>query len=62
MKWSASGLLMLGVLLTGCVASAQKPGEAEPSFWMKKKLEFSQHILSGLATADFEQISKSTRA
>ena len=59
MKWSASGLLMLGVLLTGCVAWAQKPGEAEPSFWMKKKLEFSQHILSGLATADFEQISKS---
>lgn len=28
----------------------------EPSIWMKKKLDYSQEILAGLATADFERI------
>ncbi len=28
------------------------------NFWMKKKLEYSQNILSGLATADFDAIGK----
>ena len=43
-----------------CVSAwSQKEPQREPNFWMKKKLEFSQHILSGLATADFEKIVKS---
>lgn len=34
-----------------------KPADAkEPSIWMKKKLDYSQQILAGLATADFERI------
>ncbi len=57
MRWSLLGVIVLSVSLTAWMARAQKPGEAEPSFWMKKKLEFSQHILTGLATADFEKIS-----
>jgi len=50
------------VALSGWMAWAQKPAEAEPNFWMKKKLESSQHILAGLATADFDQISKSAKS
>ncbi|HVC93516.1 MAG TPA: hypothetical protein VND64_07485 [Pirellulales bacterium] len=37
----------------------KKPNdETKPSFWMRKKLEYSQNILSGLAKADFEEIAK----
>jgi len=38
------------------------PGESEPSVWMKKKLEYSQNILSGIATADFDKIAASAQA
>ncbi|MDG2222650.1 MAG: hypothetical protein P8L85_14825 [Rubripirellula sp.] len=31
------------------------------SFWMEKKLEYSQTLLRGLATGDFEAIEKSGR-
>ena len=34
----------------------------QKTFWMEKKLEFSQHILKGLATADFDAISKSAES
>jgi len=57
-------LIVVCVAFSGWLASAQKPAEQEPeaNFWMKKKLEFSQHILAGLATADFDQISKSAKS
>jgi len=32
------------------------------SFWMKKKLGFSQQILAGIATADFDAISENAQA
>jgi hypothetical protein len=35
---------------------------AEPSFWMKKKMEYSQNILQGLAKADFKAIETSARS
>ena len=38
------------------VAGAAEP--EEPSFWMKKKMEYSQNILAGLAKADFAAIEK----
>lgn len=59
MKRVAFCLVAVSVAFSGWFAWAQKPAEQESNFWMKKKLEFSQHILGGLATADFEQISKS---
>ena len=39
-------------------SSAQQPGDkSQPmSFWMTKKLEYSQNILAGLAEADFDKI------
>lgn len=36
----------------------QEQEPLEPSIWMKKKLDYSQEILAGLATADFERIDK----
>jgi hypothetical protein len=40
---------------------AEKPDDAK-NFWMKKKLEYTEHVLEGLATADFDSISKSATA
>lgn len=50
------GLSLVGLLVLPAV------GQDDPdqqSFWMRKKLEFSQSILAGLATADFDAIAKS---
>lgn len=55
-------------LASGQDEPADKPAEVEAkveqttSFWMQKKLEYSQHILSGLALEDFEQIGRSAQA
>ena len=67
--------LTLQILLTAvCLAigpwSIRSIGADEPkseqnqttSFWMKKKLDFSQHILAGIATADFDAIAENARA
>ncbi len=35
--------------------------EEGPSFWMKKKLEYSENILAGLTKGDFEAISKNAK-
>jgi hypothetical protein len=40
---------------------AENAKEDEPSFWMKKKLEYAERILEGLTSADFEAISKNAR-
>jgi hypothetical protein len=32
------------------------------SFWMKKKLEFSQQILAGITTADFDKVVENGQA
>jgi hypothetical protein len=43
--------------------TTKKEGEGAPaSVWMKHKLEFSQHILAGIATADFDQIIKNAES
>jgi len=36
--------------------------EQKASFWMKKKLEYSGQILSGLTSNDFDQIAKSAKS
>ena len=38
------------------VAGAAEP--EKPSFWMEKKVEYSEKILAGLAKADFQTIEK----
>jgi hypothetical protein len=50
---------ILGLLSMGSAQADEKPtGEPDhsTSFWMKKKLDFSQQLLAGLATADFDAI------
>jgi len=59
MNKTIASLALLGVLFSALLVWGQKTEEQEGSFWMKKKLEFSQHILTGLATSDFDQIAKS---
>lgn len=59
MRWTLFAIVVLGASLSAWISWAQKPAEAEQNFWMKKKLEFSQHILAGMATADFDKISVS---
>jgi len=34
----------------------------QPSIWMKKKLEYAEQVLAGLASEDFDQISRSAKA
>ena len=38
------------------------PDVSEPSVWMRKKMEYSQSILSGIATADFDKIVSSAQS
>ena len=34
----------------------------QPSIWMKKKLDYSQNMLAGLASADFDKITENAQA
>lgn len=42
----------------------EPPADAanQPSIWMKKKLDYSQNILSGLASGDFDKIVENAEA
>jgi cytochrome c556 len=51
----AALFLAIGVIANGYDGQAADQNQPE-SFWMKKKLEYSQNILAGIATADFERI------
>ena len=43
-------------------SGADEPQEEKPaSYWMRKKLEYSEKILGGLAAADFDTIGKTAR-
>ncbi len=58
-------VLTCGLVLTALVAGAiaEEPQHEEPgSFWMKKKVEYSERILEGLAKEDYEEIAKSARS
>jgi hypothetical protein len=50
------------VALLACQVWAADKEEDKGSFWMQKKLEYSEKILAGLATQDFEQVGKNARA
>lgn len=40
----------------------EKPGGKQPaSFWMKKKLQYSEKVLEGLAEADYETIAENAK-
>lgn len=70
---AAIGLVVWGAMIGGlpalgqekpkdATADAETKGDKPVSFWMDKKLEYSQHILSGLALEDFEKIGRTAQA
>jgi hypothetical protein len=65
MVWALAGcfaLMMLGPA-TGLEQDRGDASEKQPvSYWMQKKLEFSQNILAGLADADFDRIVENAQA
>lgn len=49
-------------VVTAC-AEEQEEGQQQPtSFWMQKKLEYSQRVLNALPLEDFEEIRKNAAA
>ena len=56
--------LLLTILIaafTSVISAAEPPEDQPASYWMKKKLEYSEKILGGLANEDFEVIGKAAR-
>ncbi len=43
-------------------AAEAEDQESGPSVWMKKKLDYSQHILAGITQEDFDKIADNARA
>lgn len=58
--WLACGLAALALSALSLRAE-DKANQESPSFWMKKKLEYSENILEALTQADFESISKNAK-
>ena len=56
--------VLAAVPMTSALGDDKDPAnKSQPeSFWMKKKLEYSQNILAGIATADFDKIVTSAEA
>ena len=52
---------LTSVVAAVCVA-AEPADETKASFWMEKKLEYSQRIVRGLATEDFDEIGKAAKS
>jgi hypothetical protein len=55
-------LLLALVLLAGSAVIAQDSKQEKPPSLMQMKLKYSQQILEGLSTENFEQIAKNARA
>jgi cytochrome c556 len=56
-------IAVLSLLVLSLPTFAQEPAkDAEPSIWMRKKLDYSRAILEGLSIADFDKIADNARA
>jgi soluble cytochrome b562 len=60
--WTTVFFLALFTVQTCCGQEPSANKVDEESIWMKKKLEYSRHILEGLATADFDKIASNAQA
>jgi hypothetical protein len=49
-------------LLVGPLTARSAEDEQKASFWMKKKLEYSERILAGLTSEDFDLVAKNARS
>lgn len=59
--YAVGAVAILG-LLAFAVRVAGGGQQDEPSFWMQKKMEYSEKVLAGLAKADFEAIEKNAKS
>jgi hypothetical protein len=57
-------MVLAGFVLLAAVSAlaADKEDETQASYWMQKKLSYSERILSGLASNDFGEIAKNARS
>ena len=57
-------IVLAGVLRStaGDEPPAADEQQAQPSFWMKKKLEYSERILAALVNEDFDQIRQAAKS
>ncbi len=63
MRKLALAVAMVAMLACGLsLAGEEKKEKQEPSFWMKQKLAYSQNILKGLVSEDYEAIHKNAVA
>jgi hypothetical protein len=58
---SLLAIVSLAVVVRGADEEPKDPTEKH-SYWMRKKLEWSQSLLTGLANADWEKMAKDARA
>ena len=60
-RWAA---MLACVVATLAVAPSARGDDEEQkaNFWMKKKLEYTQAILTGLTDGDLDQVSKNARS
>lgn len=64
-KLALAVALVFASLIPVATVNAQEKGESKDqpmSFWMKKKLDYSQNILAGIAVADFDKIAENGEA
>ena len=57
-----AAVFLLCGFAAGVTGQETDQDEQGPSFWMAKKLEYSQTILNGLATEDFDKIEQNALA
>lgn len=60
-RWIVAAALLMSLVASGARAADPEVDDTG-SFWMQKKLAYTEKILAGLATEDFEQIAKNARA
>jgi cytochrome c556 len=60
--WAALSVGLLAMMLAAGVGADEPKAEDQASFWMKKKLDYSEHILEGLAKEDYGAIAKNARS
>lgn len=62
MKTAPWAFALAAVIALAGPSLAVDPPQGDVSFWMKKKLAYSEQILAGLANEDFAAISKTARS
>jgi hypothetical protein len=63
--WTAVSCGIVALVVAGTAGAQEKQPagqDRQTSFWMEKKLEYSQNILAGIANADYDLIVKNAES